>query len=62
MCVRDSGRGAGIGSLQSARVRATLGMCMWVKASLRLVRTMRIRVGVGLETEAWLRVGLREVA
>lgn len=59
--MRESGRGAGIGSLQSARVRATLGMCMWVEAGLRLVRTMRIRVGVRLETKAWLRVGLGEV-
>lgn len=61
MCVRACGKGAGIRSLHSVSVRATLWMCMWVKAGLRLVRTIRMRAGSGLETEAWLRVGLREV-
>lgn len=59
--MRECRRGAGIRSLQSVSVRATLGMCMWVKVGWRLLRSIRIWVGIGLETEVWLRVGFREV-
>lgn len=59
--MRECGRGAGPRLLHSVSVRATLGMCMWVKLGWRLVRAIRVRMGIVPDTDAWLRVGLREV-